>query len=237
LGYGVFNLNENSGKLDWGVSVMGTLETGMKWNIGVKVKLAFSAACRDLLAEKRRYRDMQTSDYWESDVYDYRPPVESAAEAAITNDATDRVESDIVLSSRPEIIVTDTIIEIAGTEEQEMEISFTLPTAITIDCYKLGQIAMTPEQKSILDEYVKLLPENPQAHIEITGHTCDMGTGEGNLRIGQQRADSAKGYLTGKGISSVRIFTYSKGDSEPVNPNSDEESRTKNRRIEIKLNK
>jgi outer membrane protein OmpA-like peptidoglycan-associated protein len=110
-------------------------------------------------------------------------------------------------------------------------------SALSIDHYKSGQTVTTPEQKTILDEYVELLQENPQAHIEITGHTCDTGTKEGNFRIGQQRADNAKDYLTGKGIPSVRIFTYSKGDSEPVNPNSDEESRAKNRRIEIKLYK
>jgi hypothetical protein len=34
LGYGVFNLNENSGKPDLGISIMGALETGVKWNTG-----------------------------------------------------------------------------------------------------------------------------------------------------------------------------------------------------------
>jgi outer membrane protein OmpA-like peptidoglycan-associated protein len=292
LGYGVFNLNEKKYRLDLGVSVMGTLETGVKWDtgigtalytgvymdygfnnalsssysgkqlveynrnepakpvmntvcvlanrfspvsFGVKVKLAFSVSCADLLAERRKYRDMQTSGYWENDVCDYFPPVESATQAAITNDTADKVESDTVPSSRPEIIATDTIVKTAGTEVREMEISFTLPSLTTIDGYKLGQVAMTPEQKSILDKYAVLLQENPQTHIEITGHACDTGTKEENLRIGQRRADGAKDYLTGKGIPSSRIFTRTKGDSEPVSPDSGEENRRKNRRLEIKL--
>jgi hypothetical protein len=39
--------------------------------IGIKLKLAFSVGCGDLLAERRRYRNMQTADYMENDVYDY----------------------------------------------------------------------------------------------------------------------------------------------------------------------
>jgi outer membrane protein OmpA-like peptidoglycan-associated protein len=111
------------------------------------------------------------------------------------------------------------------------------PPAISINHYKSGQTVMTPEQKTILDGYAELLMNNPQAHIEITGHTCDTGAKESNLRIGQRSADSAKDYLIEKGIAPSRIFTFSKGETEPLFPNTDEENRRKNRRLEIKLNK
>ncbi|MDR2843036.1 MAG: outer membrane beta-barrel protein, partial [Candidatus Symbiothrix sp.] len=39
LDSGVFNRNENKVKLNLGVSVMGTLETGVKWNIGIGTNL------------------------------------------------------------------------------------------------------------------------------------------------------------------------------------------------------
>jgi hypothetical protein len=39
LGYGVFNLSGNSGKLDLGVALSGTLETGVKWNPGTGTAL------------------------------------------------------------------------------------------------------------------------------------------------------------------------------------------------------
>jgi hypothetical protein len=38
---------------------------------GIKLRLTFSVGCRDLLAEKRRYRDLQTDVYWDNGVYDY----------------------------------------------------------------------------------------------------------------------------------------------------------------------
>jgi outer membrane protein OmpA-like peptidoglycan-associated protein len=81
------------------------------------------------------------------------------------------------------------------------------------------------------------LQANPQAHIEITGHTCNIGTEKGNIRMGQMRADKARDYLTGKGISSQRISTLSKGDTEPVNPNDTGTNRKHNRRLEIRINK
>jgi hypothetical protein len=39
LGYGVFNRNGRNGKLDLGVSLLGTMETGIKWNIGAGTSL------------------------------------------------------------------------------------------------------------------------------------------------------------------------------------------------------
>jgi hypothetical protein len=203
--------------------------------IGIKLKLAFSVACSDLLVERRRYRDMQR-------FHPVSVSVEPATDRVSTDikESADTVKNDAALALS-EIIITGITVETTGVNESEKEETAEynpdFPAGITIDGYELGQIAMTPEQKSILDEYAELLRENPQMYIEITGHTCDTGTKESNLRIGQQRADSAKDYLTGKGIPPVRIFTYTKGDSEPVHPNSNEESRAKNRRLEIKLYK
>jgi outer membrane protein OmpA-like peptidoglycan-associated protein len=121
----------------------------------------------------------------------------------------------------------------AGISECKCD-SVLLP-AISIGRYKLGQTATTPEQKSVLDEYAGLLLENPLAHIEITGHTCDLGRDELNMRIGQKRADLARDYLVEKGIAPSRISTFSRGETEPLFPNTDEENRRKNRRLEIKI--
>jgi outer membrane protein OmpA-like peptidoglycan-associated protein len=208
---------------------------------GIKLKLAFSVGCRDLLAEKRRYKNMQTDVYWNNSVYDYPPPAEFATQEASANDTVNKVVNDSFPSFRSEVLITNTIVEMKSMEEPETETTATehdpvFPSVITIDGYKLGQVSITPEQKVMLEKCVDLLQENPQLCIEITGHACDTGTKEKNLRIGRQRADSAKDYLTEKGLSSSRISVHSKGDSEPVCPNSNEESREKNRRLEIKLN-
>jgi outer membrane protein OmpA-like peptidoglycan-associated protein len=362
LGYGTFPVRTMEKPLKMGLSCTGTLEAGMKWNvgigtdlytgiymdyglnnvargggkiqkshfigynydnpsephinglltsvygspdnrlafmekvsplaIGIKLKLAFAVGSGDLLAERRRYREMRDSGGWD-DIYDYSggntntgtkdgpakpirirmqerkqeqeqtpipekdsvtvdkplesitPAVNTAAkgmeETGLTEKTASEVKGDTVIPP-PGTVITDTTIEIKGTGEQnagtkDCNCGPGLPSVIIIDCYKLGQTAMSPEQKAVLDKYISLLQENPQAHIGITGHACDIGTKEENIRIGQSRADNAKGYLVSKGISSQRVNTSSKGDAEPVSPGNSDESRSRNRRLEIRISK
>jgi outer membrane protein OmpA-like peptidoglycan-associated protein len=96
-------------------------------------------------------------------------------------------------------------------------------------------IALTDEQKAVLDDYFNAMTENYALTLAIIGHTCDLGTDEVNLRIGQERADLAKDYLVEKGVAPSRISTFSKGKTEPLFPNNSEENRRKNRRLEIKI--
>ena len=74
---------------------------------------------------------------------------------------------------------------------------------------------------------------NPEGKIQIEGHTCDIGTTEYNLALGERRANSAKKYLERLGISPNRISTISYGEERPMVPNKDEANRSKNRRDEF----
>jgi outer membrane protein OmpA-like peptidoglycan-associated protein len=53
------------------------------------------------------------------------------------------------------------------------------------------------------------------------------------MSIGLRRAEAAKAYLVEKGVAPERIQTVSKGKTEPLVPNSNEENRRKNRRVKI----
>jgi peptidoglycan-associated lipoprotein len=74
---------------------------------------------------------------------------------------------------------------------------------------------------------------NPKTKIQIEGHTCDIGTAEYNLALGERRATSAKTYLERLGISANRLSTISYGEERPMLPNKDEANRSKNRRDEF----
>jgi OOP family OmpA-OmpF porin len=57
-----------------------------------------------------------------------------------------------------------------------------------------------------------------------------------NDRVALQRAEKVKKYLISKGIAENRILgVVSKRDTEPLVPNTNEENRIINRRVEIKL--
>ena len=74
---------------------------------------------------------------------------------------------------------------------------------------------------------------NPEGKIQIEGHTCDIGSAEYNLALGDRRANSAKRYLEQLGISSNRLSTISYGEERPMVPNKNEANRSKNRRDEF----
>ena len=70
----------------------------------------------------------------------------------------------------------------------------------------------------------------------MTGHTDDVGDEEANLWFGQQRANNVRQYLISQGIDADKVKATSKGESNPIVPNTSEENRAKNRRIEIIVN-
>jgi len=105
-----------------------------------------------------------------------------------------------------------------------------------LDDYKITQTVPSERASEKLDTAAVLMRDYPDLKIRITGHTCDKGTHETNLRIGLQRAQSARNYLSNaKGIDASRIETATKAESEPVVPNVNENNRRKNRRVQIEI--
>ena len=103
-----------------------------------------------------------------------------------------------------------------------------------IEDFALSQIALTSSQKTELDEKIMLLQQHPDFEIYIYGHTCNIGSLATNDKIGLRRAEVAKSYIIDRGIDPNRIIaTVSKYYSEPLVPNSSEENRARNRRVEI----
>ena len=49
------------------------------------------------------------------------------------------------------------------------------------------------------------MQQNPTLRIQIEGHTCNIGTAEYNLALGDRRANSVRDYLTSRGIGADRL--------------------------------
>jgi peptidoglycan-associated lipoprotein len=92
---------------------------------------------------------------------------------------------------------------------------------------------LSNKSKENLEKIASWMSKDAAAKVQIEGHTCDIGTAEYNLALGERRANSAKKYLEGLGVSSARISTISYGEERPLAPNSDEGNRSKNRRDEF----
>ena len=91
------------------------------------------------------------------------------------------------------------------------------------------------ESNAELNSLLKLLKDNPQITIEISGFTDNVGKDEYNLTLSQKRADSVKLWLIEKGIDSGRLQSKGYGKQNPIADNSTEEGRKQNRRTEFKI--
>ncbi|HEU0199724.1 MAG TPA: OmpA family protein [Burkholderiaceae bacterium] len=90
-----------------------------------------------------------------------------------------------------------------------------------------------PTLRSVLDRYSKTLNEHAVTTIDIVGHTDAKGSDTVNDPLSLARAESARNYLTSRGVAASRIAVAGRGKREPVADNGSESGRAQNRRIEI----
>ena len=91
------------------------------------------------------------------------------------------------------------------------------------------------DARASLDEKVKILNVNPGVRIRVSGHCDDRGSDEYNIALGRRRAETAKRYLTDRGIDASRIETATFGREHPAVQGTGEEVWAKNRRDEFQI--
>jgi len=101
--------------------------------------------------------------------------------------------------------------------------------------YDFNKSDLKPEGKATLDKIAADLSKIKLEVIIAVGNTDSVGTDAYNMALGQRRAQSVKTYLTSKGVDGSRIYTESKGKSNPVASNATAEGRAKNRRTDIEV--
>jgi outer membrane protein OmpA-like peptidoglycan-associated protein len=102
--------------------------------------------------------------------------------------------------------------------------------------FDLGKAELKPEAETQLSNIAKLLIVNPNGMLKIEGHTDNKGTAKANLLLSENRANAVAGALKSMGIpETVRIETKGFGLSQPIAPNTTEEGKAKNRRVEISI--
>ena len=102
--------------------------------------------------------------------------------------------------------------------------------------FDFDRYSLRPEATRALDEAVTAMQQNPNLRIQIEGHTCNIGTAEYNLALGDRRANSVRDYLTSRGIAATRLGTVSYGEERPKHDNAREETRRLNRRAALVVN-
>ena len=99
--------------------------------------------------------------------------------------------------------------------------------------FDFDRSTLRPDALRLLDDAVAKLQANPGRSIVIEGHTCNIGTAEYNLALGNRRATSVRDYLQSRGVPANRMETRSYGEERPKYDNAREETRRLNRRAAL----
>lgn len=101
--------------------------------------------------------------------------------------------------------------------------------------FETGSAVIKPESYTILDEILKSSVVAENLKVGVYGHTDNVGNAAANQSLSEQRANSVKGYLQGKGVAANRIESKGMGSNEPVADNNTADGKAKNRRVQIVL--
>jgi len=91
---------------------------------------------------------------------------------------------------------------------------------------------------SKIEKLISEISVFPNSLIIIEGHTDNIPTGKlhkDNMDLSVRRARTIANILISRGIPQERISVIGYGDTRPINTNTTEEGRAKNRRVEVKL--
>ena len=83
--------------------------------------------------------------------------------------------------------------------------------------FDFDKATLTDTAKSILANNIAVIKANPGIAIRIEGNTCQHGSDEYNMRLGERRAAAVQEYLAKEGgISDSRMSTISYGETKPL---------------------
>ena len=99
--------------------------------------------------------------------------------------------------------------------------------------FDTGSATLKPGAREKLARVAGILSSHPDLHIEIEGHTDNVGGEEYNQRLSERRAASVQSYLLEQKIPPAGIGTEGFGESRPVATNDTSAGRQQNRRVEL----
>jgi peptidoglycan-associated lipoprotein len=100
--------------------------------------------------------------------------------------------------------------------------------------FPVNRFALSKEAEDKLMEFAERLKgENKNVYLEIQGHTDASGDKMYNYKLGEERAEAVRRFLSKQGIALNRMSTISYGEDEPVSKNTSRKGRSENRRVVV----
>jgi OOP family OmpA-OmpF porin len=103
--------------------------------------------------------------------------------------------------------------------------------------FRTGESVIDPVSYDELNVVAMYVKSNPTNKIEIYGYTDNQGDEEKNKKLSLDRAKAVAAYLMVKGVIPSNVKYEGFGSAKPLEPNTTEEGRKRNRRVEFILKK
>ncbi len=101
--------------------------------------------------------------------------------------------------------------------------------------FESASAVLTGQATLVLDNIAQSLNGQKNVRVQIGGHTDNSAGAAYNLLLSQQRAESVRQYLIGKGVDAERMNTLGYGETMPLVSNRTPAGREQNRRVEFQI--
>jgi OOP family OmpA-OmpF porin len=101
--------------------------------------------------------------------------------------------------------------------------------------FETDKARITDHSRPLVEKFADFLVTNKGSIVHIVGHTDWRGSDNYNMILSKKRSKSVRDALIKLGVSSSRLSTEGKGESEPMATNKTDEGMALNRRIEVNL--
>jgi outer membrane protein OmpA-like peptidoglycan-associated protein len=99
--------------------------------------------------------------------------------------------------------------------------------------FDTGRADLKPGAREKLARISGILALHQGLHLEVEGHTDDVGTDSANQRLSERRGESVRAFLVQQGIASTTVGAIGLGETKPVATNGTAVGRQQNRRVEL----
>lgn len=129
----------------------------------------------------------------------------------------------------------------AAMEQPAVDARRTLDTMLPVGATRVfpevqfdsGSARLTAGAMPVLERLAGALRLVPEAHVEVVGHTDNVGRSSANLVLSQERARAVADVLVQRGVSPTQLTVLGRGETVRVAPNTTAAGRQANRRVEF----
>jgi outer membrane protein OmpA-like peptidoglycan-associated protein len=99
--------------------------------------------------------------------------------------------------------------------------------------FETGSDKIQAKSYAYMNYLINILKKNPSYHLQLDGHTDNVGDRDANVKLSQSRVNAVRSYFESKGVNGNRILTNAYGPDKPKYKNDSAAGRAKNRRVEV----